>query len=744
MNSKTDIIILKYNSEGQRMWLTRYSSVTDGLANVHNIFLGVDGNLYIIGTESDSHGNVDCVTIKYNPLDGVKVWASQFGNPGEAEMGMGITQDENGNIIVLVINEEKNNGFYNSIIKYDQDGNELWRAKELMSQTDGIFRNFPIDIDADGNVYSGGYYTTQDSLNNKKYNYLFTSYNNQGVKNWTIINDVDLSENNILVAIHCVSRNSIFLTGKSYYPDSGYDYTVQNYDICGNKNWTMRHNEIGKLSCSASNIGIDQNDNIYVIGAYINGFLIIKYDRLGNEQWYINHPNPSISYLQYLTSYIDKLGNIYYVGLSSVRSNSIPAGSDSIKSVIIKYSTNGIYEWQTSLNNIKISNLKSDKCGNVYVTGTKSLLSQLPTFITIKYDKFGLKQWENEYDDSSTNIDKSLFVNYDSKSNVYICGTNYNSYSNSKCTIVKYSSDGNELWKQTINGIPIDFELDGNDNVLLLGQGIYPNNFVARYLSDGTRDWIINREDISFIKLAISLKDNIFIVARKRDVEGKYVFSTTKYEKTGIKKWDAIFSDFIKDDNKIIDLCVDNNENVYIVGCMDSDIFNDPDYSDIDYINMKYNTEGSIQWIKNYSGVGFSFDKPVGLTIDSNNSIYITGTSGAHSWKVITTMKYNQGQTQVEKMLNDTVKPHNFELLQNYPNPFNSKTIINYQIHKKSKVILEIFNLNGEKIITLINKIHDKGRYSIEWDASKYSSGLYICRIQNGKMFEARKMIFLK
>jgi hypothetical protein len=72
-----------------------------------------------------------------------------------------------------------------------------------------------------------------------------------------------------------------------------------------------------------------------------------------------------------------------------------------------------------------------------------------------------------------------------------------------------------------------------------------------------------------------------------------------------------------------------------------------------------------------------------------------------------------------------------FDLLQNYPNPFNPSTFITYQLSEQSMVSLEIFDVFGRKIWTLVDGIQPLGRYSIRFDASKQnlSSGTYLYRL---------------
>ena len=89
--------------------------------------------------------------------------------------------------------------------------------------------------------------------------------------------------------------------------------------------------------------------------------------------------------------------------------------------------------------------------------------------------------------------------------------------------------------------------------------------------------------------------------------------------------------------------------------------------------------------------------------------------------------------------------PCQFRLEANYPNPFNPKTMINYQLPMISKVELSIYNLLGQKVAVLVNKEQPAGNYTVEWDASAFSSGVYIYTLETESGFkQSRKLVLIK
>ena len=90
------------------------------------------------------------------------------------------------------------------------------------------------------------------------------------------------------------------------------------------------------------------------------------------------------------------------------------------------------------------------------------------------------------------------------------------------------------------------------------------------------------------------------------------------------------------------------------------------------------------------------------------------------------------------------LKPGTFALKQNYPNPFNPTTRIAYSITKTNFVRLSVYNILGKEVASLVNKEEAAGQHEVEFNASKFSSGVYFYRLQAGNNIQIRKMILMK
>ena len=95
--------------------------------------------------------------------------------------------------------------------------------------------------------------------------------------------------------------------------------------------------------------------------------------------------------------------------------------------------------------------------------------------------------------------------------------------------------------------------------------------------------------------------------------------------------------------------------------------------------------------------------------------------------------------------VNDPVNTVNsFALSQNYPNPFNPSTKINYTLPAKSNVSLKVFDMLGREVANLFNAVQEAGNHSVNFNASKLASGLYIYTLRSGNNVMSKKMMLLK
>jgi len=95
------------------------------------------------------------------------------------------------------------------------------------------------------------------------------------------------------------------------------------------------------------------------------------------------------------------------------------------------------------------------------------------------------------------------------------------------------------------------------------------------------------------------------------------------------------------------------------------------------------------------------------------------------------------------------VLPESFDLKANYPNPFNPTTTIAFDLPEASQVTLEVFDMMGRRVATLVNGDMAAGRYEAAWNAradngSSVASGVYIYRLRAGSFESVKQMVLMK
>ena len=103
------------------------------------------------------------------------------------------------------------------------------------------------------------------------------------------------------------------------------------------------------------------------------------------------------------------------------------------------------------------------------------------------------------------------------------------------------------------------------------------------------------------------------------------------------------------------------------------------------------------------------------------------------------------GSFEYSDIVNVDVDPvAEYKLAQNFPNPFNPSTKISFSVAKKSNVMLNVYNILGEQVATLVNEVKESGSYQVEFNAANLPSGIYIYRLDADNFTSTKKMMLVK
>jgi len=212
------------------------------------------------------------------------------------------------------------------------------------------------------------------------------------------------------------------------------------------------------------------------------------------------------------------------------------------------------------------------------------------------------------------------------------------------------------------------------------------------------------------------------------------------------------------------DICILNSSKVFLsggdfkFGASISETTNSGTNWQTDFLGY-FGVAVSIDFRTPYEGwISLGFAGKFIYTLDTGNTwteVYTPDTSkindiqfidSLHGWSVGDEgkiLKYNI-LTSIQGNDFDISKPEQFSLYQNYPNPFNPKTIIRYSLSGNQFIMLNIFDVLGNEIASLVNKEQKPGSYEVEFDAGNLPSGIYFYKLNSNGFSLTRKMAVVK
>ena len=512
--------------------------------------------------------------------------------------------------------------------------------------------------------------------------------------------------NNIDNATDIVLDNSgnVYVAGYSTVSTNNTDYVTIKYNPSGVQQWVATYNGPGNDLDEARGIVVDNAGNVYVTGmSYVNSissdYVTIKYNSAGVQQWTVNYNGPGNGNDGAASIVIDGSNNIYITGYSG--------GSGGASDfATVKYNSSGVQQWAsryTGPGNVhdNARTIKVDAAGNVYVAGEVGLSGTGYDYATVKYNSAGVQQWVSTYTSpgAGTGRDGVFSIDVDVSGNVYVTGSSVGSGSGSDFATIKYNSTGVQQWVTRYNGT-------GNSN------------------------------DDAY-SLAVDNFGNVYVTGYSTSTGTGIDYATIKYNPSGVQQWVATYNGPGNTADIAYSLAIDTLGNTYITGASAGSGTSN------DIATIMYNSSGVEQWTTRYNGPpGNGLDKGNSLVLDGSGKIYVTGAStGIGTGQDFATIKYTQsvGIQQIDLEI-----PKSYSLMQNYPNPFNPTTIIEFSVPKSAFVKLTVFDVSGRELETLVSQNMTAGTYKADWDASKYSSGVYFYRLETEGFSKTSKMILVK
>ncbi len=161
--------------------------------------------------------------------------------------------------------------------------------------------------------------------------------------------------------------------------------------------------------------------------------------------------------------------------------------------------------------------------------------------------------------------------------------------------------------------------------------------------------------------------------------------------------------------------------------------------SDSSYMWGASATDRSSLATKSFNSINFALEGGTPTTSLAITNVHVTMGTPVNLPTVLTGVNGTPGNV-----------PKEFSLSQNYPNPFNPSTTIRYDIPKTSQVSITIYDVLGRVVTTLVNGVQSPSSYVVQWNAQRYSSGVYFCRIEahaqdgSSSFNSVKKLVFMK
>ena len=509
------------------------------------------------------------------------------------------------------------------------------------------------------------------------------------------------------------SRAAVSPGGDLYVANSildsvtGYDWIVTKFGSLGETLWTNAFRDTGYTHESPYFVALDQFGNLYVVGYWnsdsTDDCLAIKYSPTGSIIW-------TASFLYYYLNDIavDNYGNLYVTGFNGYD------GADKENFILTKLSASGEVLWTSvfdspeHVQDIPYS-IAADDSGNVYVAGYTCGPPDIYyyDYLTVKYSTEGNLLWSARYSSGTWRCDLAYDIVPDNQGNCYVTGSIGDQYSLSSDAYlnIKYGPTGETLWTRKLTG-----------------------EYGGPYLTDLQR---------SFTK--VDDDGNIVVVGTTWGYLGSD-YTLVKYSPNGDTMWHRIFKeDSLISDDEVTSIAIDVFNNIYITG-RSWEYYNPQGLED--FLTVKYSSTGETNWAVRYNNPGDLSDRARFVGIDSLGNTYVVGSSGPFN----TYLKYKHVNSDT---LQAAIKPIAWSLSQNYPNPFNPSTTIRFSLLSSSYVTLEVFNILGQKVRTLVNEDLTAGYKQINWDGTNQngqpvSSGIYFYRLKTDSFSETKKMVLMK
>jgi uncharacterized delta-60 repeat protein len=275
-------------------------------------------------------------------------------------------------------------------------------------------------------------------------------------------------------------------------------------------------------------------------------------------------------------------------------------------------------------------------------------------YVTIKYNSNGDTLWTQRYNGTGNASDVPFAIAIDNSGNIYVTGYSTGSGSNSDYLTIKYNPNGIQQWIQRYNGagagqdVAYSITADDSGNVYITGvsdtasTGGSGNCVTIKYNTNGVQQWIKMYSGAGNLRdlgndITLDNSGNIYVTGYTTLSANDINYLTIKYNSNGAMQWVKTYNGTGNDRDIALNIEHDNNGNVYITGLSRS---SNSFYSE-DFVTIKYDSSGTEKWTKRYNSPNNYGDEPQDMAVDVAGNVYVTGYGFNGGTYSLATVKYS-------------------------------------------------------------------------------------------------------
>lgn len=316
---KDDFLTVKYYANGDTAWVRRYNGAADRNDWAYSVAVDASGHVYVTGGDVPVGGSCDYATVKYDP-NGDTLWVRRYNSSSDSvDCATCVALDASGNVYVTGTSYAIGTESDIVTIKYRPDGEIAWVSRY---NGPGDYWDHPKDMAIDdlGNVYVAGYSSSADT----SIDYVTIKYLPYGDTAWLRRYDGPGHSWDQANAIEVDSSGNVCVTGRSTGVGTSSDYATIKYYPNGDTAWVRRYDNAWHAQDEANDIALDDAGNVYVTGASWNGsstgevFATLKYLSDGQTAWLRRFDVKPLQADVALVLALDASHNVYVTGRTGV------------------------------------------------------------------------------------------------------------------------------------------------------------------------------------------------------------------------------------------------------------------------------------------------------------------------------------------------------------------------------------------------------------------------------------------